>query len=56
MLQTLHRSVSALVVLVVTCVFLVGVAPRVSGQVSTAFPNVSNGEWPTYNADVKGSR
>ena len=55
MLQTLHRTVSG-AVLVVTYVLLVGVAPRVSGQAPAAFPSVSNGEWPNYNADIKGSR
>ena len=56
MLRTLHRIVSAPAVLVVAYVLLVGVAPHVSGQSPAAFPSVSNGEWPNYNADVKGSR
>src|SRR5574341_1800022 len=60
MLRTVHRNVSALAVLVVALVVLPWVAPRVSGQASpttaSSFPSTKNGEWPHYNADVKGSR
>ena len=54
--RTIFRIVSALALLVV----LAWVAPRVSGQASptgaSGFPSTKNGEWPNYNADVKGSR
>ena len=53
--RTIFRIVSALALLVV----LAWVAPRVSGQASptgaSGFPSTKNGEWPNYNADVKGS-
>jgi quinoprotein glucose dehydrogenase len=34
---------------------LVWVTPRLSGQ-STAMPSTQNGEWPSYTADLRGSK
>ena len=53
--RTILRIASALALLVV----LAWVAPGVSGQAGpagTGAPSVKNGEWPNYNADIKGSR
>jgi len=60
MSRTDRRIVPALGMLTVSLVLLAWVAPRVSGQAKSAaasgFPSTKNGEWPHYNADVKGSR
>src|SRR5881409_1102666 len=51
MLGKSYRSLSALVPFVVVLSALTAV---VSGQ--TGQPSTANGEWPTYNADMKGTR
>src|SRR5881628_447049 len=51
MLAKPYRSLSALVSFVVV---LSGLTVVVSSQ--TGQPSTANGEWPTYNADVKGTR
>src|SRR5438874_5069560 len=51
MLGKSYRSLSALVPFVVVLSALTAV---VSGQ--TGQPSTRNGEWPTYNADLKGTR
>src|SRR6058998_850125 len=51
MLGKPYRSLSALVSFVVV---LSGLTVVVSSQ--TGQPSTANGEWPTYNADLKGSR
>ncbi|MBI3493763.1 MAG: PQQ-binding-like beta-propeller repeat protein [Acidobacteria bacterium] len=64
MLRTASRSLPALVLLVVG---LLVVSANVSGQLSVgtapqpgrqwaAQPSTKNGEWPTYTADIRGSR
>src|SRR5881296_2859277 len=51
MLGKPYRSLSALVSFVVV---LSGLTVVVSSQ--TGQPSTANGEWPTYNADLKGTR
>src|SRR5207302_7580181 len=51
MLGKPYRSLSALVSFVVV---LLGLTIVVSSQ--TGQPSTANGEWPSYNADVKGTR
>src|SRR5437870_13563388 len=51
MLGTPYRSLSALVSFVVVLLALTAVVSSQTGQPSTA-----NGEWPTYNADLRGTR
>src|SRR5207249_5164747 len=51
MLVKPYRSLSALVSFVVV---LLGLTIVVSSQ--TGQPSTANGEWPSYNADVKGTR
>src|SRR5262245_62729321 len=51
MLRKSYRSLSALVSFVVV---LLGLTVVVSSQ--TGQPSTANGEWPTYNADMKGTR
>ena len=41
--------------LALIAVGLVWVAPRVSGQ-ATAMPSTKNGDWPTFTADLRGSK
>lgn len=47
------RAVPAVALLAVG---LAWVAPRVSGQSSSAMPSTKNGEWPMYTADLRGSK
>jgi len=51
MLGKPYRSLSALVSFVVVLLALTAVVSSQTGQPSTA-----NGEWPTYNADLRGTR
>src|SRR5437762_4874865 len=51
MLGKSYRSLSALVPFVVVLLALTAVVSSQTGQPSTA-----NGEWPTYNADLRGTR
>src|SRR5262245_58455921 len=51
MLGTTYRSLSALLSCVAVLLVLTAVVSSQTGQPSTA-----NGEWPTYNADLKGTR
>ncbi len=58
--RTGHRVVSVLAALVVALVVVASHAPRVFGQAgptaASGFPSTKNGEWPHYNADIRGSR
>ena len=59
--RRVYRVFTALTLLVVALVVLAGVAPRLSGQAPAAaaasgFPSKANGEWASYNSDIKGSR
>src|ERR1700681_4447513 len=55
MSRTGLRIVPALALLVVA---LVWVSPKISGQAGapSAFPSTKTGEWPTYTADLRGSK
>ena len=55
MSRTGLRIVLALALLVVA---LAWVAPKISGQAGSpsAFPSTRTGEWPTYTADLRGSK
>ena len=54
--RTIRSIGSALFVFALILVALLRVAPRLAGQSGPGFPSKANGEWATYNADVKGSR
>src|SRR5450759_1016235 len=58
--RRVYRVSTALTLLVGALVVLAGVAPRLSGQAPPAagsgFPSKANGEWVSYNSDIKGSR
>jgi quinoprotein glucose dehydrogenase len=58
--RSVYRVSTALTLLVGALVVLAGVAPRLSGQAPPAagsgFPSKANGEWVSYNSDIKGSR
>src|SRR5438105_7085887 len=51
MMRTAYRSLLALGVVAVALLYMARLASSQTGQPSTA-----NGEWPSYNADVKGTR
>jgi quinoprotein glucose dehydrogenase len=54
MMRTVWRFVAALALLTGG---VVGLAPGVSGQAgSSGQPSTKNGEWPTYTADLRGSK
>jgi quinoprotein glucose dehydrogenase len=54
MSRTLFRTVPALIVLAVA---VASISPRLSGQAgATGQPSTKNGEWPTYTADLRGSK
>src|SRR5262245_293735 len=58
MSRTVYRTVSVLALLVSGLAWVA--APRVSGQAgqppATGQPSTSNGEWPMYTADLRGSK
>src|SRR5450756_1636309 len=52
------RSALACVSIGFALTILIWAAPRVSGQApaGAGFPSKANGEWASYNSDIKGSR
>jgi quinoprotein glucose dehydrogenase len=55
------RIMSAFASLAVALIIVLSIVPRISGQgqsagASSGFPSKQNGEWASYNSDVKGSR
>src|SRR3989338_3439919 len=56
MSRTVERIAPALAVFI-SVFALVELSPPVSGQAAApGFPSKANGEWASYNSDVKGSR
>src|SRR5258707_8517508 len=51
-----RKFVSVVLSLAALAVAFTWVAPRVSGQATSAFPTTKNGEWPMYTADLRGSK
>ena len=55
--RTLSRIIPILALFTLVVAAPTLVAPRLWGQTATSgLPSVKNGEWPNYNADIKGSR
>ncbi len=57
--RTLERVLPVVAAVAVALVAIPGVAPRILGQAArtgNAAPSAKNGEWPTYSADLRGSR
>ena len=52
----MRKAFSVVLALASLGVALTWVAPGISGQTYSAFPSTRNGEWPTYTADLRGSK